>query len=364
MSRPGTASRPSTASRGGDLQISRPSTASGSSGRRHLSSSSIDTGRSSGLFVDNPSHISTEILTRELDQDSLLRIMNHNRIQLENEAFSLVDSSKDDLNKLKNLIEQGLNINQCIGLHGYSLLHHASQRGHNHIITELLRPSYGLSVNITNHIQETPLHLAVYSGQILTVDQLLDYGASINAINEDGETCLFYAARKSYPAIIRLLIQRGIDITIKDHYGDTAIDQATNPLVIKAIESGNTLTSSSSSSKSSPYSNSSERDKLTYDDILRIFHYLEINDILRCACVCSKWHRVSEHSSIWKSRGVRKWELALQNSLGFGMTRASSFLKPPRRSSGGSSNTGGGGGGGLMTSNSVKQIKRAHSTEK
>lgn len=364
MSRPTTASRPSTASRSvgsdfydsmnRDIQVSRPSTATGSSGRRHLSSTSIDTGGSSGLFVENPNHMSTEILTRELDQDSLLRIMNYNKIQLENEAFNLVSSegredNQANVEKLRVLIGQGLNIDECRGLHGYSLLHHAAQRGYNHMIAEMLR-SQRIFVDVRNHIQETPLHLAVYSGQILTVDQLLDFGADVNAVNEDGETCLFYAARKGYPAIIRLLIQRGVDVHVQDRYGDRAIDQATNPLVIKAIESA------ASQHLTRQHTSSTENDKLTYDDILRTFMYLDINDILRSACVCSKWHRVSEHTSIWKSRGIRKWELALQNSLGFGMTRASSFLKPPRRSQGGSS-------GSLLSSNSAK-IKKSQSVEK
>ena len=45
-----------------------------------------------------------------------------------------------------------------------------------------------------------------------------------------------------------------------------------------------------------------------------------------------KWHRVSITESIWSRLGVRRWELALQSTLGFGMAASSSFsLKRPSK---------------------------------
>jgi ankyrin repeat protein len=349
-------SRPSTAASRPSTSGGRPSTAGGN-GRRHLGSSAIDSGSSSGIHsVRN--NMSQEIIDRELDGDNLLRIMNYNNIQLENEAMMLIESIDNSntlksVQRLKELISQGLNTADCRGYHGYTLLHQAASKGSTAILAELLKQQRGISVNVCNNDKETSLHLAVYNGHILTVDQLLDFGADINAVNNNHETCLFYAVRKSYPVIIRLLLQRGIDMNIKDQDGDKAIDHAINnhPLVLKAFD----LMKSKSSDrliegKESEGSNKLSK-ALTYDDLLLTFSFLDINDILRCACVSSKWHRVSEHTSLWKSLGIRKWELALQNSLGFARTPSSSFLKPPRKLSSSS------------RSNSEK-LKKSNSTER
>lgn len=354
-------SRPSTAS-------SRPSTASTT--RRHLTYSSYENNiptndnsfpsSSSSAAIkareDKDKEISNEIILRELDQDNLLRIMNYNKIEIENEAFLVIEGN--NLKRLKELIEfHGLIVSECRGLHGYSLLHHAASKGHNLLIAELLKQDR-ISVDVTNQLKETPLHLAVYSGHLLTVDQLLDYGANINAVNSDQETCLFYAARKGYSAIIRLLISRGINFQLEDKYGEKAIDHITNPLAIKAFE----LAKNREEQIQDVLKNKNQREGgiraeqlLTYDNLLITFSFLDIIDILKSACVCSKWHRVSEHPQIWKSLGIRKWEFALQNSLGFGLTASSSFLKPPRRSNSSSSSN-------LLTSQSNK-VKKSSSSD-
>lgn len=303
--------RPSTAS-----SSSRPGT---SSGRRYLSSSSVGTASftvpappDAGLGTNN-STASKDTLNREVDRDELLRIMNQSRNQSENEA--LIKSEQGDLEGLRSLLANGLDVS-CRGFHGYTLLHHAASRGHCKIIAELVRHRM-LPIDIKNDAGETPLHLAAYNGHLLAVDQLLDNGANINEINNEEETCLFYAARKSTPVIVRLLIQRGADVQRRDKYDDLAVDHATNPLITKAFEQVTTFQHTNDS-------------KLSYDCLMRVYAYLEVNDILRVACVCSKWHRVSENDLIWKALGVRRWELALQSSLGFAPTTTSSFLSRPK----------------------------------
>lgn len=316
MSRPTTASRPSTASRPGTASASRPGTASG---RRHLGSSSVDYSTPVLQSTKN-NDITQEIISRELDGDNLLRIMNFNKIQLENEAL-IICTDVGDVEKLRHLINHGLNVSECRGLNGYTLLHHAATKGHNAIIAELLKHQR-IDVDVKNNIGETPLHLAVYAGHILTVDQLLDFGADINATNDDSETCLFYAARKSFSPIIRLLVQRGINVNLKDRFDECAVDQITNPLSMKAFE----VSVNKQFERMEVWKG---RERFTSDDLLLIFSYLDINQVLKSACVSTKWHRISENPILWKSLGIRKWEFALQNSLGFGMTKASSFLKPP-----------------------------------
>lgn len=218
---------------------------------------------------------------------------------------------------MQNLHLSGIDIVSCRGLNGYTPLHHACNRGHALVAAELLR--LNATIDCINDNGETPLHLAVYAGNILIVDQLLDFGANVNALNKEGETCLFYAARKGQPAIIRLLLQRGADATIVDKYDERAADQARDSSTAKAFETATIVETSSH--------------PLQYSDLLKIFSYLKVMDILRCACVSSKWHRASEYEEVWQRLGVRRWELALQSSLGFAPAATMSFFRPSRKSS-------------------------------
>jgi ankyrin repeat protein len=210
-------------------------------------------------------------IQQELNNDSLLRILNFDNQLLENKAIVL--SENGDLNGIQNLLSNGLDMSKCKGLNGFTPLHHASNRGHAQIVAELLK--HNVAIDIQNDFGETPLHLAVYAGNILIVDQLIDKGANINARNNDNETPLFYASRKSMPAIVRLLLQRGADVNAQDKYGDIAIDHATNINTKKAFDS------------KAIDSNSSNLN-FGYDHLHLIFSYLTLNDILNNVALKTK----------------------------------------------------------------------------
>jgi hypothetical protein len=315
------------------------------------------------LSTASTSVINNEMILQEADRDDFLRILNQKRHQMENEA--LLVAEQGDVEKLRRLVADGLDL-ACTGFKGYTLLHHAASRGHCAVIAELVRHRR-IAIDSPNEAGETPLHLAVYGGHLLAVDQLLDYGATINAVNHDGESCLFYAARKSTAAIVRLLLQRGADVCLRDRYDDLALDHATNPLVLKAFQqsyTGSTSVNSNSISTGTGTSGVSGScigvgkgngdNCLSYDNLLHVFRYFSVQDVLRAACVSSKWHRVSEHEGIWKCLGVRRWELALQSRLGFAPTTTMSFLNRPRSKSSLDRNSAGNGvsGGRLSRTNS------------
>jgi hypothetical protein len=199
---------------------------------------------------------------------------------------------------------------------GFTPLHHACNRNHADMVNELLK--LNVNINATNDNNESPLHLAVYNGSMLIVEQLLDrgnhpffylfsftylliQGADINIVNIYKETPLLYASRRSKPALIRLLLERGADRTIKDSYGDTAEDHADDEPTKRAF-----LTQQVD-----------QTGKLPYKLLLYIFQYLNAKDVCKAACVCGKWHRVSENPLIWSNLGIRRWELSLKSSLGF-----------------------------------------------
>lgn len=297
--------------------MARPTT---SSGRRSVTSATT----ASDLGPDLEFGSNNAIISREVGTDNFLRIANYDRFQRENQA--LLATEQGNRTELLSLLKEGLDVTQYRGLNGFSLLHHAASRGHGLIISELLR--LGIVANVRNDAQETPLHLAVYGGHILAVDQLLDYGADIDAVNAEHETALFYAVRRNYPAIVRLLVQRGANVAIEDQDGDKAADHASHPSILRHLESHQAISSAVTTS-----STLQER-CLTHDTLLRVFSFLQAPDLLRSSCVSTKWHRVSETDLLWKKLGVRKWEIALQSSLGFAPTATASIFKPKRPASG------------------------------
>ena len=73
----------------------------------------------------------------------------------------------------------------------------------------------------------TPLHCAVWKGQLEVVSTLLDAGADVNAVNQNdhwGNTPLHAAAHANHAAIAELLIDRGAKLDARDAGGRTPLD--------------------------------------------------------------------------------------------------------------------------------------------
>ena len=224
------------------------------------------------------------------------------------------------------------------GISGYTALHHACNRGHSLMVFELIKND--LNVNLKNDAGDTALHMAAYSGNLLIAEQLIDCGADVDAVNNYNETPLMYAARKNRPSMIRLLLQRGADRNINDRYlfyyyfniitftriirfGDKAIDHTDDTKTQYAFESlvlECWTNSDITSSNNYIY-------MLSYEQLLLVFKFLELKDICRASSVAGKWNRVLENNEIWKTLGIRRWECALQSSLGFGLVPSLSFSK-------------------------------------
>mmetsp|Transcript_7290 Transcript_7290/g.12240 ORF Transcript_7290/g.12240 Transcript_7290/m.12240 type:complete len:340 (-) Transcript_7290:251-1270(-) len=298
-SRPDTAysSRPTTSSG------SRPGTATGS----HNSLSGPEL-LGSGVST----------LQREADQDSLLRIMNENSTKANDEFIMLAE--KGDAVKIRTIVEHGINVSKFRGLNGYTPLHHACNRGHGNVVSVLL--SANIPVDSKNDSGETPLHLAAYMGHLLIVEQLLDCGANINSCNEYDETPLFYAARRNMPVLVRLLLQRNANADLVDVNDEKAIEHTEDPRTLSMF------------AETIPQDGDSAVSKMSHIAIQNIYSFLKAKEIGSASCVCGKWHRASESDEVWAKVGLRRWELALQGSLGFGATASSSFRpklsRPPK----------------------------------
>lgn len=182
------------------------------------------------------------------------------------------------------------------------------------MVSEILKSQLSI-INTSNHAGETALHLAVYAGNMNIVEQLLDHGADIDARNEYGESALFYAARRSMPALVRMLLQRGSDMDLEDRFGEKPAEHSSNAHTMQAFETQKV----------------DQAGMLPLNELLLVFRYLDARDVCRSAMVAGRWHRASESEEIWAKLGVRRWECALQSTLGFAAPASALFR--PRTSS-------------------------------
>ena len=239
---------------------------------------------------------------------SFLRILAEDEAKMSFRAIALAEQG--DRDRLLELLGKGLKLRDCRGLFGYTCLHHACNRGHMRVVAELLK--HEADVDARSDSGESPLHLACYAGQLLIVDMLLDKGAEVDAMNAYLETPLFYAAKRGMPAVTRLLLQRGADPSLENQFGDRAADVAKDERTRIELNYRHV-----------PQQN----EYLSFDVLLLVFTYLTPREVCRSACVSGKWHRVAESEDIWSRLAVRRWEMALQSSLGFSVTPSASFTR-------------------------------------
>ena len=124
-----------------------------------------------------------------------------------------------DINSIKGYIEQGVNLNERQG------------------------SEYGF----------TPLHFAVHSNRVETVEFLIGKGANVNIVDWWGRTPLFFVIRSrdgNHP-LLGLLLENGADINARDATGATVLHYASlydmrlfngrkrpDPLAVELIEYG------------------------------------------------------------------------------------------------------------------------------
>ncbi|OQR98082.1 F-box protein [Achlya hypogyna] len=278
--------------------------------------------------------------------DKLTGLMGNERNQLAQQV--LIAAEKGSTKAIYLLLHQGISPGHCIGMQGYSPLHHAATRGHLEIARLLVQ--FGWPLNQPNKFGEAALHLACHGGHFAIAEFLLDKGAEINALTHDGETALFFAARKGHFRVVRLLLRREVDWTVRNRFDDVAEDEAKDDITraefaagqvaapaahhARRKESMERLLLPASQRGTCPFADQLRRAATAADANLhtrhreRIFSFLPLADLGRALQVCCRWQRAADAPQLWVAFKVSRWELSLGTAVGLGVVAPMSGYRP------------------------------------
>ncbi len=91
----------------------------------------------------------------------------------------------------------------------------------------------GAELEETTTMLRTSLHLAALKGDFVLLDLLLSCGANVNCRDIDNNTPLHFASRLGSERIVEYLLFKRADYTLKNSYGETALDIICNIQVYK-----------------------------------------------------------------------------------------------------------------------------------
>ena len=127
---------------------------------------------------------------------------------------------------VRQLLEQGENIEARGSDNGSTPLHIAARRGHTGVVRLLLEKGANIEAMNTSH-RATPLDSASYGGHTDVVRLLLQKGANIEATRAFGETPLCSASWRGHVGVVSLLLEMGANFeVIRTDFGRTALHTA------------------------------------------------------------------------------------------------------------------------------------------
>jgi ankyrin repeat protein len=129
--------------------------------------------------------------------------------------------------KIKSLLNEGVNVNTADPRDGETALMAASTSKHVDTVKLLLKK--GANINRKANHGESALRFATTHNQVDIVKVLLKNGAKPNIKDAIGETPLMLAAQNAGPngtQIVKLLLNAGASKTLKSNSGETALSLA------------------------------------------------------------------------------------------------------------------------------------------
>jgi len=89
--------------------------------------------------------------------------------------------------------------------------------------------SKGVSVEVADQDQRTPLMLAAYNGHTSVVEFLSENGADVNAQDKSGQSALTYAVKRSFRETTKFLLEEGANVNVQSR------KNGVTPLMIAAV---------------------------------------------------------------------------------------------------------------------------------
>lgn len=126
--------------------------------------------------------------------------------------------------KVKELIDAGVDVNKVDERYGCTALHLAARQGRLDMV-KMVRKA-GARIYAENSNQEPVVFAAAYSGSTNVLQFLLDEGATTRSRNSNGETLLHHAILFRQPDMVRYLIRLGLDVNAVDKKGLSPLHEA------------------------------------------------------------------------------------------------------------------------------------------
>lgn len=139
------------------------------------------------------------------------------------ESRLLLSCRKNDIEKVKTLLDKGVDVNAC-GADGKTALMIAVLGGNKNFNLVNLLLKYKTDVNAMDYHDNTALILASWRGAYDIVDSLIRNGADVNAANRKGWTGLMRAVLHGYYVTAGILLENGADKNKKNKRGKKALD--------------------------------------------------------------------------------------------------------------------------------------------
>ncbi len=131
---------------------------------------------------------------------------------------------KNDVNKVKTLLQQGVDVNMQIESNGSTALYEASFLGYKNSVEILLENN--ANPNIQNKLGFTPLYAAAQERHGDIVKLLLHYDADPNFKAQEDWTAIMIASAKGHPDIVRILCENGANPNTHNEKGMSTLDLA------------------------------------------------------------------------------------------------------------------------------------------
>jgi len=142
----------------------------------------------------------------------------------ENKYYEYIEYIRNDnLQKIEELIANGMNVNQRFK-YDDTLLMYAAGEGNERIVKFLLFKK--ANINDINVDGRNVLMIAIMMGQEDIVNLLIKNGADLRIEDKNNKTALLWAVTKNYPAIVKSLVAAGADINQQNRDGRTALMEA------------------------------------------------------------------------------------------------------------------------------------------